>query len=225
MLGAAVLTLLPGLGCTGHASISKIQMGGRKISATAPLVQEIKPNECYYWVNDRNELCIAMRRHKRSLLGKRHSSEHLLSLVLEGLPADTSRDYPVSRRTLRMRYSAGYTHLRAASLSGIATVWDYGSRVIRGRFRITAKQQAYSVLTDWGSNKAVLLVGEFSAVPDREAGERILTRTERRGMGRPAPGSEPTLVPGGHRASEPAIAPAPRTAAPRPEPADTSASN
>ena len=180
--------LLPGLaGCGGHAVIHQIPMGIRKISTTGALIQETAPDECYYWVNEDEELCVAMRKAKWSPLGRRFHSEFIASFVLEGLPARTARNYRVGRRTFRGRLEAGYTHTRSASLAGIATVWDYGKSRLRGRFRFSAKHQSYSVLTGWGSNKGLLVVGEFTAVRDRRAGEKILARTEERGLQRGPP--------------------------------------
>lgn len=169
-------------------------MGGKKISATAPLVQRITPDECYYWVNEKNELCLAMRAADWSILGDRFEREFILSLVLEGLPAGRARDYRVFRRTFRARGRAGYRYTRAASLAGIVGVWDYGRRKIQGRFRLSAKHQTYSILTGWGGDKGVLIVGEFTAVPDRGAGEKILAQTEERGMERKGPGPRPKRV-------------------------------
>ena len=195
----AALGLLLLAGCAGHASIHLVPLGGSKISTTAPLVQKITPDECYYWVNEKNELCLAMREVDRSIWGKRFEGEFILSLVLEGLPAGAARDYRVSRRTLRARLRAGYRHTRAASLGGIVGVWDYDGGELKGRFRMSAKHQTYSILTGWGGNAAVLFVGEFTAVLDRPAGEKILARTEERGMERPPPGTKPKRLPGASR--------------------------
>ena len=97
------LVLLVLTGCGGHATIHQIPMGIRKISTTGALVRKTTPDECYYWVNEAGELCVAMREAKWSPLGKRFRSEFIASLVLEGLPARTARNYRVGRRTFRRR--------------------------------------------------------------------------------------------------------------------------
>ena len=187
-MSRSLVILLLGLsGCGGHAMIHQIPMGIRKISTTGALIQKTAPDECYYWVNEAGELCVAMRKAKWSPLGKRFRSEFIASFVFEGLPARTARDYRMTQRTFRARLEAGYTHTRSASLAGIAAVWDYGQRRLRGRFRFSAKHQSYSVLTGWGANKGLLVVGEFTAVPNRRAGEKILARTEKRGLERGPP--------------------------------------
>ncbi|MHC4788958.1 MAG: hypothetical protein ACYS8K_07115 [Planctomycetota bacterium] len=180
-------------GCTGHASINVARLSIKNISTAGPLVRRITPDECYYWINDKKELCVAMRETSLSWLGSRFRREFVLSLVLEGLPAGSTRNYPVKRRTLRSRHQRGYAHVRSASLGGIAAVWDFGRRKLHGRFRAVAKEQSYSVLNGWGSNRRVLIVGEFTGVENQRAGEKILAHTEENGMergeGRPKPKS------------------------------------
>ncbi|MEK6799776.1 MAG: hypothetical protein AABZ12_12495 [Planctomycetota bacterium] len=183
---AVTLALLLG-GCTGHATIHMVPLGNQKISAADPLIVRQDPHECYYWLNDVSQVCVAMRFRHVSWLGKAFSSELVLSLVLDKPPAGAARDYRVDRFTERHRLDAGFTHLRGASLSGIIGTWDYGKRQLKGRFRFTAKQQSFFVLTGWGSDHSVLFVGEFTAVHDRAAGEKILQRTEADGMGRSTP--------------------------------------
>ncbi|UCE60189.1 MAG: hypothetical protein JSU63_00270 [Phycisphaerales bacterium] len=172
-------------GCTGHASIQVVPVSLKKISIATPLVRNITPDACYYWINEDGELCIAMKEIKQSVLGKPFGKEFYLSLVLEGLPAGSTRNYALNRRSLRVRHRRGYTHTRSASLAGIAAVWDYGKRELRGRFRTAAIQQSYSVLRGWKGDRRVLLLGEFAAVQNRQAGEKILARTEQDGMKRP----------------------------------------
>ena len=173
-------------GCTGHASVHMIPRGMKKISTTESLVVRIKPRECYFWINDDQKLCVAMRDASRIPLGRLFAREALLSFVLGNPPASAARNYRVDRRTLRVRIKAGLAHVRSASLSGIFAVWDYERTRLRGRFRVTVKQQSYSALTGWAANRRVLLVGEFTAVRNRKAGERILARTEANGMSRAA---------------------------------------
>lgn len=174
--------------CSGRASIYMVPLGPKPIRTAGPLVIHVSPDECYYWVNDEQDVCVAMRAGNASPLGKRFQREFLASLVLDGQPAGPARYYRAGRRTLRARETAGYTHTRAASLGGIIVIWDYGTGKLAGRFRLTAKQQAYSVLTGWRGDRRVLFIGEFTAIMGRRAGRKILARTEEDGMARaPAP--------------------------------------
>ena len=182
-------------GCTGQAEVNIVPLGTKRIDATAPLIVRVSPDECYFWVNDREELCVAMRSFSGSIFGKRFEKEFLLSLVAKGLPAGGGREYRMDRRTARVRHDAGYGHTRSASLSGIFAVWNYQRNQLRGRFRFTAKEQSYSVLRGWSGNNAVLLVGEFMAVYHEAAGKELLARTEEGSMSRSVEEPKPAAVP------------------------------
>ncbi len=182
-------------GCAGHADLSMIPLDTKRIDAKAPLVIRVEPDECYFWINDQQELCVAMRSARGSILGKRFQNEFLLSLVVKGVPAGGGREYRMDRLTARAKHHAGFAHTRAASLSGILAVWDYRQNHLRGRFRFTAKQQSYSVLTDWTGNYPLLFVGEFSAVHNEAAGKELLARTEEGSMSRSEPEPKRTVVP------------------------------
>jgi len=159
------------------------------------LIVRVSPDECYFWVNEQEELCIAIRSNTRSIFGKRFEKEFLLSLVAKGLPAGSGREYRMDRRTARVRHIAGYTHKRTASLSGILAIWNYGQSQLRGRFRFTAKEQSYSVLNGWSGNYAVLVVGEFIGVYNEAAGKELLARTEEGSMSRSSQEPKRATVP------------------------------
>jgi hypothetical protein len=180
-------TFLAGTGCAGHARVHVVPLGTKRIDTASPLIVTVTPDQCYFWINEQEELCVAMRSFSGSMMGKRFEKEFLLSLVAKGVPAGSGREYRMDRRTARVRHDVGYGHTRSASLSGILAVWDYPRNQLRGRFRFTAKQQSYSVLTDWTGNNPVLYLGEFTAVKDRVRGERLLSRTEESAMGRETP--------------------------------------
>lgn len=171
-------------GCTGHADVSIVSLGNKRITTTAPLIVRVLPDECYFWVNEQEELCVAMRSHSTSLFGKRFEKEFLMSLMAKGVPAGGARDYRMDRRTARITYDAGLSHKRAASLSGIFAVWDYGDSRLRGRFRFTAREQSYSALSGWSGDTQVLYIGEFQAIAHRPLGEKLLARTEEGAMAR-----------------------------------------
>lgn len=195
-LGIAVMIACTITGCTDRASIHMISLADRRISTTEPLIERITPRECYFWENDKGELCVAMRSSSGSILGRRFKKEAIASFLLEGPPAGAARNYTVTRRTARILRHAGMSHTRCASLGGIIAVWDYGGNTLRGRLRFSAKRQDYSVLVGWSGNTKVLFVGEFTAVRNRTAGEKILTRTEEGGMKRSPPRPQPIPVQG-----------------------------
>ena len=161
-----------------------VALDAKKIAVTGPLVPHITPDECYYWLNDDGKLCVALRQKHQSFFSPIFSQDISLSLVLGEPPAGDTRAYPATRETLRMRTTSGVTQLRSGSLAGGSVVWDYGKRQLRGRFRITVKQQTYTVLTDWTGQSRVLLIGEFTATENRERGAEILRRSEEDGLER-----------------------------------------
>lgn len=163
-----------GFGCSGFASVYIVPLDARRISETEPLVVQVRPQACYYWIDGDDRLCIAMREVRSMLRDKYHRSELTLAIVLDGPPAGSARDYRVGRDTARLRRRHGLSHTRARSRRGVVGVWDYGGRVLRGRFRFHADQQAFFVVSGWTGRRVVLCVGEFTAVHDRAAGEAIL---------------------------------------------------
>jgi hypothetical protein len=171
-------------GCAGYGRVHMVPLGTKKIDTTAPLIVEAEPDECYFWIRDDKQLCVAMRQFSASILGKPAEREFLLSLVVDGAPAAESRDYRMDRTTARLRHRGGYAHTRAASVSGIVAVWDYNNDGVRGRFRFLARMQSYSVLTGWSESGTILCTGEFTAVHDAERGEQILTQSEGGAMSR-----------------------------------------
>ncbi len=182
--------------CAGRASVHLIPTGPTPIPTAGPLLIELSPKECYFWIDDDGRLLLAMRAHHASLWGSGFEREFILSLVLKKVPAGSARYYRATRRTMRARYRHGLGHTRAASLTGSVLVSDFGTSRMKGRFRIKAKQQSYFVLTGWGRDALVLFVGEFAAVENRIHGERILARTEESGMERLPPGTPiPVLGP------------------------------
>lgn len=181
-LGVAVIA--SAIGCSGSGVVHFIPLDVKQIPMTGALIAQINPDESYYWIDDAGKLCVALRQKHSSLWTPLLSHDISLSLVLGDPPAGVTRAYPATRDTLRMRSAAGVTQLRTGSLSGGSVVWDYGKNMLRGRFRITVKQQSYTVLTDWTGNGRMLLIGEFSATQDRERGEEILKRSEEDGLER-----------------------------------------
>jgi len=181
----AVLVLLGGcIGCSGRGTVHLVSLDAKKIAVTGPLMPNIALDEAYYWLNDDGKLCVALRQKHQSFFSPIFSQDISLSLILGEPPAGDTRAYPAARDTLRMRTTSGVTQLRSGSLAGGSVVWDYSKRQLRGRFRITVKQQSYTVLTDWTGNSRILLIGEFTATENRKRGEEILKRSEEDGLER-----------------------------------------
>jgi len=224
--------IIPLAGCAPAATVHIVPLNVKKINVNRPLLVTFSPNECYYWVNDRHELCVAMTGKLRGALAafaagrssapsheaaqsepgssqagaqSEPDSSHVgpisrhqfdLSLVLEGLPAGSSRAYRASFRTARARTRDGAAHTRFASFDGVVSVWNFGERKMNGRFRFKAVQQSYNVLLGWGKDTQVLCLGEFTATHDRKQGQAVFTRTEEGALERPPPTNLPIPVEG-----------------------------
>ena len=186
---AARLVLLVGCllagGCSGWAKLSLVPLNQTRISKTDPLVLELRPAECYYWIED-ERITIALTDENISLTGEYGKKSLVGSIVLEGLPADQARDYRLNRNSIRLRYRHGARHVRFASLSGISALWLEDGGRIKGRLRALAKQQQFHAMLGWSGNRQVLIVGEFVAVRDRERTAELLRRSEEDGLERTA---------------------------------------
>lgn len=187
----AGLFLLFAIGCATGNTLHIIPLNYNDIDTTNPMLMKINPDECYFWINDDDEICITLKQKNFSLLGEAFERELHLSLVLSGQPAGSARLYRATRKTMRNRYRAGYGSSRSTSLAGIVAIWDYKKDSLHGRFRIVARQQLYSILSGWGNHRNVLFVGEFTARKNKNKGWPILTYTEEdelsRELSTPAP--------------------------------------
>lgn len=173
----AGLPLFISYGCAAN-TLHIIPLNYNNISTDYPMLVKINPDECYFWVNDDDEICIALKKKSYSLLGEAFEHELHLSIVLSGQPAGSARSYRATRKTMRSRYRAGYGSSRSISLAGIIAIWDYKKNSLHGRFRFVARQQAYSILSGWGARRNVLFVGEFFATKNKNKGLPILNYTE-----------------------------------------------
>lgn len=195
-LVVALALLCAGLGCSGSASYTIASLNMKRVDPNELLTHKIEASECYHWVNEYGELCLALRMNDWSILGDQFSRESVASFVLGTPPASTGKNYKATRRTARFLNHAGYGHTRAASLGGIIGVWNFDKPEIGGRFRFTTIQQGYSVLTGWTGKARMLYVGEFKSVLNQEAGEAILNETEADGMERKKPIGMPKRIQG-----------------------------
>lgn len=181
-----VTVSLVGGGCT-RGRVTLLPINFQRIDSSAPLIEEFRPTECYYWLNDHRQLCIAMAVRCTALRPPSTGREFYLSIVLDEPPAGTARTYKVHSDTFRGRRRIGLNTIRFASLEGIVGVWDYGSGNLSGRFQFRGLQQSYMVLTGWAYTRTLFAVGEFRARMDRARGEALLARTEQEAMKRRSP--------------------------------------
>ncbi len=171
-------------GCAGSGRLYFLTSDYRQIEPQGPLVYEKPIREGYFWIDPNDQVRIALRNHSANWLDPDAAQTLELSLVLDGVPANLARNYPVTRRTLRGRAGEKNEHVRFASTRGVAAVWLDSPDRIHGRFRISTRYQKFSILLGWYGSQQVLVLGEFAAILDRDKTEAILARTEADGMQR-----------------------------------------
>ena len=179
------LAVLAVAGACSGGRLRFIEVNFKRIDAVTPLVEDAPADEGYWWVEE-GRLCVALHRRQAGLLSEAGTQTLDLSLVLEGLPVDKARDYPLDRNSMRAYLGHGAQHRRFASLQGLAAVRLAPGECIRGRFRLLAKEQMFHILTGWNDFGQAIMAGEFRARHDPTRGRAILESTERDGMARSA---------------------------------------
>ncbi|MEE9293373.1 MAG: hypothetical protein V3W34_00195 [Phycisphaerae bacterium] len=198
--------LLTMSGCTGSGRVSIISTNLRELPSTGPLVKTLDAQRCFFWIDSSpttgdttvsdtspetapalQRLYIAMESANLFQFLDNGKRRMAMSLVLRGSPKSGPHSYKVDRQSLRMIQHSGYNHTRWASLNGIVSVRREADGSIRGRFKMAAKQQHFLITTGWTGRQHALLVGEFCAVHNPEAGRRIIELTESDGMARTRP--------------------------------------
>lgn len=168
-------------GCAAPATVHVIPLSLNRVNVNQPLMVTVEPTACYWWLNEGNELCIAMTARSGALGGPLRRREFDLSIILDGLPAGSSRAYAADFHTARGRARNGLSHTRFASWSGSVAIWDFdptGRRPLKGRLRFQGVQQSFFILTGWGKDASILVLADFTARHDAARGQAIMSRTE-----------------------------------------------
>lgn len=179
-----LMILLVGTGCAGSGRVAIVSTNLRKLPQNEELIRKLSAHRCYFWIDDVRGVCVAMESDQPSIFGAAGRRAMSMSFVLGQPPAGAARDYKASTSTMRMIARAGYNHTRWASRRGIVSITQTPDGRLRGRFRLHAKQQKFSILTGWRGNQPTVVVGDFVATRNAEQGRRILAQTEVDGMGR-----------------------------------------
>lgn len=188
-LGATALAACAAGCAQPRGNVSLIDLNFRKMDTEVPDVQTLATPLAYWW-EDAGRLCVAFGYDKPSM-NKLDRQAIDASLVLDGMPAGTAREYEFDARGLRAYHHDGANHDRFRSLRGVAVVQRVGD-AMHVRFRVLALKEMFHILTGWNPIGETLLVAEFDAASNRAAGEPILTRSEDQGMGREAVSGPPT---------------------------------
>lgn len=189
LLVAAVVFLAAG--CTGTGQVRVVPLLRTDFAEREPLVQELSIQEAYYWI-DGEQLTIALRSRRGSLLGRAFDFDWEMSLVLDELPAGSSRLYQLKGDAIRVVQTAGADQRRSRTWTGIAVVNSPENGRLSGRFHANVRQQQFTLLGGWQPPflraPTMVVVGRFEAVVNHKLAMGIRDETE-------APGFERTTSP------------------------------
>lgn len=203
----AIALLLAAAGCDGRARVDYTSLDFANIDPPGTRVTRHEMPHCYWWMDDRNQLWIAMERHAPSILGLVWSSEARIVFVLERPPAGRGRNYVVGKREMRGAATFGLVDVRYVAQQGLIGVNrdSADSNELRGSFRIQAGFSVSQMLGGWGRPTAVLMFGDFVAVQDEQRGRRVV---EAAGLNRWEEESRPTVTqPSGETGTNPDVIP------------------
>ena len=177
-------------GCATRARVDLIDLNFKRIEAKGDLVESVSATDCFWWC-DGKRLYVALHEDGSPLATALTRERFDMSFVLDGMPAERSRDYRLDQHSLRAVHGVGANHSRYASLRGVVGVWLEPGQILRGRFRLLGKKQIFHILTGWSDVGQVVVTGEFRCRRDQTRGEPVLARTEEGGMERRAVRTRP----------------------------------
>ena len=177
-------------GCGGSGRIHIASLNYRTIdppAGPAPGVAALDLERCYWWTDEKGQVCVSMERDVPSLLGRIGRFTFQMSLVLEEPPAGRARDYTVAKRELRALARVGPAQSRFTSVAGIVALYSEPGDRLRGSFRLLAAREVNGLLGGWSRPSSYLMTGTFVAVHDPQRGRAIAEATEAFGWQRDAP--------------------------------------
>ncbi|MCL2329930.1 MAG: hypothetical protein FWC56_01345 [Phycisphaerae bacterium] len=202
IFAAAMLTL----GCNGSGTVKVVPVLRTNFTDTEPLVQSVRVTEAYWYIDhdpdrpNQPQVVVALKSRVASLLGREFDFDWTLSLVLDGMPAGSSRLYPLSADAIRLVQTCGLDRRRSKGWTGVAVLYapkkSLGGDRLRGRFHVNVRQQQFSLLNGWTPSyfqaPMLVLAGDFEAVYDAEKGMNLRYWTEAEGFDRPPIITPPT---------------------------------
>jgi hypothetical protein len=183
-------------GCGGSGTVKVVPMMRADFTDQEPLIQNVPFSEAYWDVNGRGQVVVVLRRHAPSVLGRGFDFDWQMSLVLEGLPAGSSRLYQLKSESVRILQTYGLDQRRCGSWAGVAVLHAPRNLRLRGRFHADLRQQQFGLLTGWAPQyyyqaPTLIVVGEFEAVRRPKLASEICELTESAGLPREPVTSQP----------------------------------
>lgn len=165
-------------GCTGSGRIELASLDFTSIDPPDPRVTSLALDQCYWWTDDQEHVWVALQRRFRSPFNELLHFQFQMTLRFEKPPAGKARNYLVSRDELRAVVRVGPLESRFVSKTGIAALYRLDGGRLRGSLRMQVLREVNRLLGGWSKPSAYLLLGSFTAVPNRAAGESIRSATE-----------------------------------------------
>ncbi len=176
-LGCIVATVAAS-GCTGNARLTLIPLRSSTLTPRSQLEYTVSPQECYWWVDEQDRLCLAMCYHNFSILGDLTRDAFELSFVFKDPPPKEEKVYVARRDVARALWHRSAWHLRLRAQTGNVAVERRSEDVLAGRLRLTCSSEAFWILKGWERKSRVLIQGHFTAVRNAEQGRALLQRIE-----------------------------------------------
>ncbi|MFO0973700.1 MAG: hypothetical protein U1A27_09715 [Phycisphaerae bacterium] len=187
--GVLALGVMLGLaGCSGTGQLNFVSLNLQSVDPPAPRVVSYSPQRCFTWEEPPGEVNIAARYENVAWFSPLQKITLTLSLVLDGPPAGSGRDYAVGTRELRACFDSVAEQHRLISRSGVVALTRRPGGGYRGSFRIVLSHYTggLSTLSLLPRQPGLLLFfGTFDAVPDATRGPPLRAETESAGWTRP----------------------------------------
>lgn len=178
----AALAVLPVSGC-GGGKVQLISLDYRSIDPPGVSPVEIALDGCYWWTDEHGQLWVAMSAGRQPSL-RTEPLSFKLSLALPRPPAGDGRDYPVTERTLRAVARIGPLEGRFCSVTGIVAIYRESDQRLRGVMRALVTREVAQLLGGWSKPTRLLMLAQFDAVHDPDAGRPVVEASESSGWGR-----------------------------------------
>jgi len=173
-----LLAIVAASGCTGHARLTLIPLHSSTLTPRSPLEYTVSPQECYWWVDEEDRLCLVMGYHNFSVLGDLTRDAFELSFVFKDPPPEDEKVYVARRDVARALWHRSAWHLRLRARTGNVAIERRSDDVLAGRLRLTCSSEEFWILTGWQRKSPVLIQGQFTAVRNAEQGRALLQRIE-----------------------------------------------
>ncbi len=173
-----IIALVAASGCNGNARLTLIPLNSSTLTPRSQLEYTVSPQECYWWVDEQDRLCLAMCYHNFSILGDLTRDAFELSFVFKDPPPKEEKVYVARRDVARALWHRSAWHLRLRAQTGNVAIERRSDEILAGRLRLRCSSEEFWILTGWQRKSPVLIQGQFTAVRNARQGRALLQRIE-----------------------------------------------